>query len=272
VTLSRPAAAATLGAPPAIKIDQVTKVYGTKAAQRTILEPTSLHIEPNAFVSIVGPSGCGKSTLLRMIAGLVPPTAGTISLDDRTVTAPPPDLVYLFQDYATSIFPWKTVAGNVAFGLRSRRGPGAKAGKAEMAEAIDSYLDMVGLSGFGKHYPWELSGGMQQRLAIARALAAEPRVLLMDEPFSSVDALTKAKLQDLVLEIWQALAVTVVFVTHDIEEAVYLSDRVVVLRANPGGVAHDITVDLPRPRNQIATKEDARYLAYRHELLGELLG
>jgi NitT/TauT family transport system ATP-binding protein len=259
--------------PPAIRIDQVTKAYSTKAGQRTILEPTSLVIEPNAFVSIVGPSGCGKSTLLRMIAGLTAPSSGSISLGDREITGPPPELVYLFQDYANSIFPWKTVAGNVAFGLRSRRGGGSSRGsKRPTQETIEKYLDMVGLSGFGKHYPWQLSGGMQQRLAIARALAAEPRVLLMDEPFSSVDALTRAKLQDLVLGIWQALAVTIVFVTHDIEEAVYLSDRVFVLRANPGGIARDVTVDLPRPRDQIATKEDAAYLAYRHELLGELLG
>jgi NitT/TauT family transport system ATP-binding protein len=204
-----------------------------------------------------------------MIAGLLPASGGAIRLDEKAVTGPPDDLVYLFQDYATSIFPWKTVAGNVAFGLRSRR----RSEKADVSdEAIERYLGMVGLGGFGKHYPWELSGGMQQRLAIARALAAEPKVLLMDEPFSSVDALTRAKLQDLVLEIWKALGLTIVFVTHDIEEAVYLSDRVVVLRANPGGVARDIDITLSRPRTQIATKEDPQYLRYRHELLGELLG
>jgi NitT/TauT family transport system ATP-binding protein len=255
--------------PPAIHIDGVRKTYGAKAAQRTILEATSLDVAPSSFVSIVGPSGCGKSTLLKMVAGLIPPTAGEIRLGDKPVAGPPDDLVYLFQEYATSIFPWRTVAGNVAFGLRSpRRGGTTEAPEAE----IERYLGMVGLDGFGKHYPWQLSGGMQQRLAIARALAAEPKVLLMDEPFSSVDALTRAKLQDLLLDIWQALRLTVVFVTHDIEEAVYLSDRVVVLRANPGGIAHDVTLCLPRPRDQIATKEDPKYLAYRHELLGELLG
>jgi NitT/TauT family transport system ATP-binding protein len=255
------------GPPPAIRIGEVTKFYGAGAKRRLVLEPVTLEIEPNAFVSIVGPSGGGKSTLLRMIAGLMTPSGGDVRLDDRTVTGPPSEVVYLFQDYATSIFPWKTVSGNVTFGLRSRRGDR----KGDLAAEIEGYLDVVGLSGFAGHYPWQLSGGMQQRVAIARALAAEPRVLLMDEPFSSVDALTRAKLQDLVLKIWQALGITVVFVTHDIEEAVYLSDRVIVLRANPGGLARDVTVDLPRPRDQIATREDARYLAYRHELLGELL-
>lgn len=257
-------------APPAIYIDGISKSYGSaQADRRTIIEPTTLHVAPGAFVSIVGPSGCGKSTLLKMVAGLVSPSEGSVRLADRTVIGPPPDLVYLFQEYATSIFPWKTVAGNVAFGIRSPR----RSGPADVSEsAIERYLEMVGLGGFAKHYPSQLSGGMQQRLAIARALAAEPKILLMDEPFSSVDALTRAKLQDLVLEIWRELDITIIFVTHDIEEAVYLSDRVVVLRANPGGVARDVEISLERPRRQIETKEDPTYLALRHQLLEELLG
>ena len=226
------------------------------------------HAQVNAgeFLSVVGPSGCGKSTLLQIAAGLIAPSAGQVPLN-VAVTGPPDQMVYLFQQYSRSLFPWRTALDNVAFAVEHRPACRAKA-----REHSRRYLDMVGLGDFDRHYPWQLSGGMQQRVVIARALAAEPHVLLMDEPFSSVDALTRMELHSLILELWEKHRFTAVLVTHDVDEAIFLADRVAVLSARPSVVRHDIRTELPRPRDPIAAREFARFLALRHDLLAMLLG
>jgi NitT/TauT family transport system ATP-binding protein len=252
--------------PPLLRVRGVRKSYSGQAGVTVALNGVDLDIERGSFVSIVGPSGCGKSTLLQIMAGLVGASAGSVSLDDRAVTAPPPEMIYVFQQYTRSLFPWKTVEGNVAFGLENRGGLAREAVTARTQEIID----LVRLSGFGRHFPWQLSGGMQQRVAIARALACQPSVLLMDEPFSAVDALTRVGLQELVLKLWRELGLTVIFVTHDSDEAIYLSTRVVALTRSPGTIALDLAIDLPRPRDQIATRALPGYLEYRARILAQL--
>jgi NitT/TauT family transport system ATP-binding protein len=219
----------------------------------------SFRVEAHQFVSIVGPSGCGKSTLLQCVAGLMRPTAGTVILEGREVTGPPEGLILLFQEYNKSLMAWRSVLGNVRFGLETRPGMTPSGRDAEARH----YIELVGLGGFEQHYPWELSGGMQQRVAIARALACKPRVLLMDEPFGSLDALTRIELEDTLLRLWDSLRSTILFVTHDIEEAVYLSDRVYVLSRRPSRMISDTPVTLPRPRELLATREDARFIELR---------
>jgi len=220
----------------------------------------SFRVEPRQFVSIVGPSGCGKSTLLQCVAGLMKPTAGSVILGGQTVTGPPEGLLLLFQEYNKSLMAWRTVLGNVCFGLENKPG----LGRAERESEARHYIGLVGLAGFEDHYPWELSGGMQQRVAIARALACKPQVLLMDEPFGSLDALTRMDLEDTLLRLWSSLQSTILFVTHDIEEAVYLSDRIYVLSRRPSRMLTDTAVDLPRPRHQLASREDQRFIRLRH--------
>lgn len=220
----------------------------------------SFRVEARQFVSIVGPSGCGKSTLLQCVAGLMRPTAGSVFLEGHEVTGPPEGLILLFQEYNKSLMAWRSVLGNVRFGLESRPGMTSSERDAEARH----YIELVGLGGFERHYPWELSGGMQQRVAIARALACKPRVLLMDEPFGSLDALTRIELEDTLLRLWESLRSTILFVTHDIEEAVYLSDRVYVLSRRPSRMIEDTAVNLPRPRDQLATRESARFIELRH--------
>jgi len=232
------------------------------------LADVNLQVEPRSFVSIVGPSGCGKSTLLQIVAGLLAPTAGQVRFKDQVVTRPPREMIYVFQQYTKSIFPWRTVRGNVAFGLQNRE----RLPRRELDARCAEYIRMVGLESFEAAFPYQLSGGMQQRVAIARALACQPEVLLMDEPFSSLDALTRANLQEQLLELWRELRFTVLFVTHDIEEAIYLSQRVVVLSRAPARVTDDVEIDLPYPRSQLTTKEEPRYLAHRHRVLSEILG
>ena len=226
------------------------------------LGEVTFRVEARQFVSIVGPSGCGKSTLLQCVAGLMRPTAGSVVLDGREVTGPPEDLILLFQEYNKSLMAWRTVLGNVCFGLEGRAGMG----RAEREDAARRYIELVGLAGFERHYPWELSGGMQQRVAIARALVCQPRVLLMDEPFGSLDALTRIELEDTLLRLWEQLRSTILFVTHDIDEAVYLSDRVYVLSRRPSRMIADTGVDLPRPRDHLLTREDARFIGLRHRI------
>jgi NitT/TauT family transport system ATP-binding protein len=189
-----------------------------------------------------------------------------VFLDDRKVETPPPSIIYVFQQYTRSLFPWKTVERNVAFGLESRESLSRQA----IAARTQELIGLVKLTGFEQHYPWQLSGGMQQRVAIARALACRPAVLLMDEPFSAVDALTRVGLQELVRSLWRELGLTVVFVTHDVDEGVYLSTRVVALTRAPGAVAADLPIELPHPRNQITTRELPQYLDYRGRLLAQL--
>lgn len=242
-----------------LEVNNVSKHYERLQQATAALASVSFVVPDHQFLSIVGPSGCGKTTLLRCIAGLIRPSTGTIALDKMEVRSPPSGMIYLFQEYNKSLFPWRTVLGNVMFPVEYSMGKEAARSRA------DKYIQMVGLSGFQDHFPWELSGGMQQRAAIARALIKEPAYLLMDEPFGSVDAQTRFQLEDTLLELWTVLPKTIIFVTHDIEEAIFLGDRVVVMSNRPGKIVADIPIQLPRPRNQIVTREDRRFAAYRRE-------
>ncbi|MET7641468.1 ABC transporter ATP-binding protein [Streptomyces sp. NPDC005438] len=242
---------------------QVT-LYGAAGAA-VILEHVDLTVGRGEFVSVLGPSGSGKTTLLRVLGGLQDKSGGTVRCQDVPVDGPPSDVVTVFQDYSHSLLPWRSVRRNVALGIESRLD------RDECAKRVAAALDMVGLSDSADEYPWRLSGGMQQRVQIARALAMRPSVLLMDEPFGALDAMTKASLQDQLLQVQELTGTTVVFVTHDVEEAVYLSNRVVVLEGRPAGVGLDLAVDLPSPRDQITTKESATYLSLRHKVY-EALG
>jgi NitT/TauT family transport system ATP-binding protein len=233
-----------------LAVENLAKTYGTGDGATRAIADISFTIEAGEFVCIVGPSGCGKTTLLKTMSGLLAPSAGTVTLEGREVTEPPEKMALVFQDYSRSLYPWMDVADNVAFPLR-RRGLSRQEREREVAGALES----VGLDGFGDKFPWQLSGGMQQRVAIARALAYRPEILLMDEPFASVDAQTRADLEDLVLRVRHDYGVTIVFVTHDIDESVYLSDRVIVLTARPTRVQETLEVPLPRPRDQVETKE-----------------
>ncbi len=246
-----------------LRLRNAGKSYNGRNGSVRALAPVSLSFAAGSFVAIVGRSGCGKSTLLRLLAGLIDATEGTVELGSATLNGPADQVRYVFQDYGQSLLPWKTVAQNVAFGVRH----GYRGQTSQHASSVTENLALVGLEDAGARYPWELSGGMQQRVAIARALSARPSVLLLDEPFSSVDALSRAQLQDTVLDLWSKLNVTVVLVTHDIEEAIYVADRVVVLGPGGTGVIADVAIDLLRPRSQIETRERPQYLAYRRDLL-----
>jgi NitT/TauT family transport system ATP-binding protein len=237
----------------------------------TALQEVSFEVPDGGFTSILGPSGCGKSTLLKMIAGLLAPSAGDIRLHGERVDGPPSGLIYVFQQYSKSLLPWKTVLGNLMFGAQSPRARDAF-GRAASASDCMEYLDLVGLKGQEHSYPSQLSGGMQQRVAIARALVARTRLLLMDEPFSALDALTREGLQDLLLRLWHDMDLTVVFVTHDISEAIYLSDHIVALAGTPAGVAARIEVDVARPRHQVSTRESPPFLSLRRELYQMVVG
>ena len=228
---------------------------------RPAIEEVSFRVAHGEFVSIVGPSGSGKTTLLRCIAGLMRPSSGEIRLNGQPVTDVPKELALVFQDYGRSLYPWMTVRDNVDMPLRRLRLPAD-----ERRERIESSLTEVGLVDAMAKYPWQLSGGMQQRVAIARAIAYRPEILLMDEPFASVDAQTRADLQDMALEVWQAHRSTVLFVTHDIDESVYLADRVIVLSQAPATVAAEIAISLPRPRLQIDTRASREFVEQRAEV------
>jgi len=249
-----------------LRVRGLHKSFAAAGSTTVALNGVDLDIEEGSFVSIVGPSGCGKSTLLQIMAGLASPTSGEVLYKNRSVQEPPPDVLYVFQQYTRSLFPWKTVERNVAFGLENK----GTLSRAEIASRTQELIGLMKLSGFERHYPWQLSGGMQQRVAIARALACRPAVLLMDEPFSAVDALTRVGLQELVRSLWRELKLTVVFVTHDVDEGVYLSTRVVALTRAPGTIAIDVPIDLPGPRDQIATRALPCYLDYRARLLAQL--
>jgi len=227
-----------------LAIENVSRVFpGVRGGQPTrALEPTTIAVGDNDFVTILGPSGCGKSTLLRLVAGLDTPTNGKVLLDGKPVARPGPDRGMVFQSY--TLFPWLTVADNVAFGLREKGVPAV-----ERSRVVTEWLARVGLTSFAHHYPKQLSGGMQQRTAIARALANDPAILLLDEPFGALDNQTRALMQELLLGIWERERKTVLFVTHDIEEAIFLATRVLVMTARPGRIKADIPVDLPHPRH-----------------------
>jgi len=225
------------------------------------LSALSLEVEAGEFISIVGPSGCGKSTLLQIIGGLLGASSGEVRLNDRPVNGPPRELVYVFQQYNRSLFPWRSVRRNVAFGLE-----GSGMSRSAIDAKCTEYLELVGLSAFDRHLPHQLSGGMQQRVAVARALAYGADMILMDEPFGSVDAQTRAGLQDLLLRLWEKYSLTVLFVTHDIDEALYVSQKVLVLSASPGTVRTSLVTGLDYPRDQVKTREAAQYLAHRRSL------
>jgi NitT/TauT family transport system ATP-binding protein len=223
------------------------------------LRDVSFDVAAGELLSIVGPSGSGKTTLLRLVCGLTAPSEGAVAIGGRPVLGPPPGMALVFQDYGRSLFPWLSVARNVAFGLRGLT-------RAERLARARSLLAELGLEGTEDAYPWQLSGGMQQRVAIARALAPQPQTLLLDEPFASVDALTRTELQDVLMRVHEDRAVTIVHVTHDVDEAVYLADRVLVLEGRPGRVVRSLEVGLTRPRSQTATRSTARFLAVRNEI------
>jgi NitT/TauT family transport system ATP-binding protein len=233
-----------------LEIRSLGKTYGTGEMATHAIGDVSFAVDDREFVCVVGPSGCGKTTLLKCIAGLLRPSRGDVLLRGRPVTEPPPELALVFQEYSRSLMPWTSVRNNVVLPLRHK-----KLSRRERASLVEEALGAVGLTRFIDHYPWQLSGGMQQRVAIARALAYQPSLLLMDEPFASVDAQTRGDLEDLVLQVRADFDITILFVTHDIDESVYLADRVVVLTHAPTEVKEIVPVDLPVPRDQIATKE-----------------
>lgn len=247
---------------PLLEVEALHYRYrGDADAAPAALDDVSLVVGHGELVAVVGPSGSGKTTLLRCLAGLQTPTRGAVRLHGAPVTAVPEQLAIVFQDYGRSLFPWMTVRHNVEMPLRHRGLP-----PAERRQRVDAALEEVGLGDQRDRHPWQLSGGMQQRVAIARAIAYRPEILLMDEPFGSVDAQTRAELQDQLLAVWRSHAGTIVLVTHDIDESVYLADRVVVLSRPPTRVAAEIPVDLPRPRDQIATRASSGFVALRSEV------
>ena len=238
---------------------------GIRLGGREILSPTSFRAEKGQFISIIGPSGCGKTTLLRAAAGFVQPTGGQVARNGRPITGPSREVAFVFQDYGRALLPWRTVERNVALALEA-----ARVSTAEHAARIAQVLDTVGLSAHAQKFPAQLSGGMQQRVQIARCLAQQPEVMLMDEPFGALDAMTRESLQDELARLVRERGLTVLFVTHDLEEALYLGDRVLALRANPSperpSLAALIDVPLPRPREQLSTKEHPEFLRLRREL------
>jgi ABC-type nitrate/sulfonate/bicarbonate transport system ATPase subunit len=245
-------------------VDVTFRKPGDPSTSIRAVEDLSLEVRDQEFVCLLGPSGCGKSTVLNLIAGFAEPTAGSVRVDGQKVVEPGPERGVVFQD--ATIFPWLTVRDNVAFGP-SVRG----AARAGLDDRVAEYLERVGLAGFGDHLPHELSGGMRQRVGIARVLINDPPILLMDEPFGALDAQTRISMQELLLELWERDRKTVLFVTHDIDEALILSDRIIVMSARPGRVKHIIDVDLPRPRSHTLIT-DAGYVDLRHRLFEQLRG
>lgn len=230
------------------------------------IDGLDLTVEDGEFVTVVGPSGCGKTTLLRCLTGLLEPTEGDLSVHGTHVNGKPPaDVAVVFQEYARSLLPWLSVRRNVELPLRYRG-----LTRAQRAHAAAKALEDVGLANAADRYPWQLSGGMQQRVAIARALACRPSLLLMDEPFASVDAHTRTELEDLLLRVWHEHSLTVVLVTHDVDESIYLGDRIAVLNPSPTSVRTTLDVDLPRPRDQISTKALPEFARLRGEVLSEI--
>jgi len=248
---------------PLLKVSHLKKIYHqAKRADTEAIGDLTFDANEGEFISIVGPSGCGKTTLLMCVAGLMKPTKGEITLLGKKVTGPPANMILLFQQYNRSLLPWRTVLKNVYLGLENDR----SISKQELHDKALRAVYSVSLRGFENHYPWELSGGMQQRVSIARALACRPDIFLMDEPFGSLDAQTRNEMEDELLKIWHEFKTSILFVTHDIEESIYLSDRVFIISARPAEVLEVLDIDLPRPRHQLTTREDPKFLKYRHHI------
>ena len=249
---------------PTLSIEELSRTFpGVRGGAPTrAIEPTSLRVADRDFLCLLGPSGCGKSTLLRMVAGLDRPTTGRVLLDGEPVAGPGADRGMVFQSY--TLFPWLTVEENIGFGLREQ---GMRA--EERRRVAAHFIERVGLRGFERHYPRMLSGGMQQRTALARALANDPKVLLLDEPFGALDNQTRALMQELLLGIWEADRKTVLFVTHDIDEAIFMANRVAVMTARPGRIKSDIAIDLPHPRHY-TLKTSPEFSAYKARLTEEI--
>lgn len=248
-----------------LEVAGLHKVYDSHGRRVEAIGELTFSVPDRQFACVVGPSGCGKTTLLRCVAGLLPPTSGQVDVEGARVSGPPSGLAVVFQEYGRSLFPWLRVRDNVDLPLRSAGLP-----RARRRERVHEALAAVGLDDAAQAYPWQLSGGMQQRVAIARAVAYQPRVLLMDEPFAAVDAQTRADLEDLIRSVWHRLGVTLLFVTHDIDEAVYLGQRVVMLSAAPTRVMEDLAIDLPADRDQLVTRGDPRFTELRAHVYAQI--
>jgi NitT/TauT family transport system ATP-binding protein len=251
----------------ALEVRGLSKTYGTGDQAVRAIDDLTFEVDPGEFLCIVGPSGCGKTTLLKCLSGLLRPSSGAAYLEGKLIEKSPDGLALVFQEYSRSLLPWMTVGANVRLPLLGQR-----VRRSERRSRAAEALAAVGLTGFEDKHPWQLSGGMQQRVAIARALAYQPHLLLMDEPFASVDAQTRADLEDLVLDVHERFGITVVFVTHDIDESVYLADRIVVLSHRPTTVKEIVSVPLTRPRDQIATKELPAFIELRSRVIRQIKG
>ena len=244
-----------------LEVRSLRKTYGSGTAAVEAIGDLTFDIRRGELLCIVGPSGAGKTTFLRCVAGLLQPSGGTILLDGTPVDGPPQGMAIVLQDYGRSLYPWMTVAENVEFPLREKR-----LSRKERNALVAGALEAVGLAASSRAYPWQLSGGMQQRVAIARAVACQPELLIMDEPFAAVDAQTRADLEDLVRRLWRELGMTVLFVTHDIDESVYLGERVIVLSSAPTFVLEEVLVDLPETRSQLETRSEPRFAELRSDV------
>jgi NitT/TauT family transport system ATP-binding protein len=266
--VSADAKGATNGAeaPVLLSVQGVQKIYSTAGGSGVeAVRDLTFDLRAGEFACLVGPSGSGKTTLLKVISGLMAPTKGQVVLDGTVVDGPPRNMALVFQEYGRSLYPWMRVAENVELPLKV-----AGVAKDERTARVAEALEAVGLSHVPRSYPWQLSGGMQQRVAIARAVAYQPEVLLMDEPFAAVDAQTRADLEDLVRSVWAKLGLTVLFVTHDIDESVYLGERVIVLSSSPTIILDDLAIDLPTERDQLETRSDPRFVELRHHVYEQI--
>jgi NitT/TauT family transport system ATP-binding protein len=250
---------------PMLSVRGLKKVYQTDGGDVEAVRNLTFDLRAGELACLVGPSGSGKTTLLKCISGLMAPTEGEVLLDGKRVTGPPKKMAVVFQEYGRSLFPWMRVRDNVELPLKNQG-----VAKAERDRIVDEALEAVGLSHVPRSYPWQLSGGMQQRVAIARAIAYQPEVLLMDEPFAAVDAQTRADLEDLIRVIWKKFGVTVLFVTHDIDESVYLGERVIILSSSPTVIQEDIAIDLPANRDQLETRSLPRFTELRHHVYEQI--